>query len=129
MSGQVDMYLGPVATLAALIESGKLRVLATAAPQRVAAYPNVPTLAELGYSGVELTDWLGVVAPSATPSSVVQKLAGVIGTASSDEPIRRQLEALGLAPTQMDRATFMKFFHAEFLRWNKLVREAGIKAG
>ncbi len=129
MSGQVDMYLGPVATLAALIESGKLRVLATAAPQRVAAYPSVPTLVESGYPGVELTDWLGVVAPFATPSSVVQKLASVIGSSSSDESIRRQLEALGLAPAQMDRATFMKFFHAEYLRWNKLVREAGIKAG
>ena len=126
MSGQVDMYLGPAATLAALIESGKLRVLATAAPQRVAAYPGAPTLVELGYSRVELTDWLGVVAPFATPSSVVQKLAGVIGNASGDESVRRQFEGLGLAPVKMDRGTFTKFFHAECLRWNKLIREAGI---
>jgi len=125
----VDMYLGPVATLASLIEAGKLRVLATAGSKRLAAYPNVPTLVELGYAGVELTDWLGVVAPQATPVPVVRKLALVIGDAVHDASIQQRLGMMGLTPADMDRAAFVAFFREEYLRWNRLVREAGIKAG
>jgi tripartite-type tricarboxylate transporter receptor subunit TctC len=123
------MYLGPVATLASLIEAGKLRVLATAGSKRLAAYPNVPTLVELGYAGVELTDWLGVVAPQATPVPVVRKLALVIGDAVHDASIQQRLGMMGLTPADMDRAAFVAFFREEYLRWNRLVREAGIKAG
>lgn len=129
VGGQVDMYIGPVATLAALVASGRLRVLATAAPQRLAAFPGVPTLVELGYAGVELTDWLGLVAPQATPLPTLQRLAGVISDALRDEAMRQRLDSLGLAPTEMDRPAYLAFFRAEYRRWNRLVREAGIKPG
>lgn len=129
VSGQVGMYLGPASTLAPLIEAGKLRLLATAAPQRMTSYPNTPTLVELGYRGVQFTDWIGLVAPSATATATVGDLARVVETALHNSSVKKRLESMGLAPSEMDASAFTAFFHAEYARWNRLVRVAGIKAG
>ena len=88
----------------------------------------VPTLIELGYPGVELSDWQGVVAPAGTPREVIDRLHLEIAKTLALQETRRTLEALGMEPAGMGPDEFAAYLHTEISRWAKLVREAGLTA-
>src|SRR5581483_8382096 len=80
------------------IREGRLKVLGVTTPKRVAAAPDIPTLAESGLPGFELVAWQGVVAPHGTPKPVIERLATEIGKFVGDEAARGQFAALALEP-------------------------------
>jgi tripartite-type tricarboxylate transporter receptor subunit TctC len=128
VAGEVDMAFGPIAAMWPHMESGKLRALATAAPMRLKAYPDIPTLKELGYAAVQVSDWQGVVAPVATPPAVIARLHAEIAKILATPQMRERLRALGMEAAELGPRAFAAHLRSEISRWNDLVRVAGIKA-
>src|ERR1700754_317942 len=105
------------------IKEGKVRVLGVTSPQRVAAAPDIPTIAEGGLSGYELVAWQGVVAPAGTPRAVVDQLAGQIKTLMADKATQEKLTAISLTPLPPSTPdSFAAYVKAEVDRWAPIVK-------
>lgn len=108
------------------IREGKVRVLGVTSPKRVAAAPDIPTLAEAGLPGFELVAWQGVVAPSGVPRAIVDQLAAQIGTLVADPATREKLTAISLEPLPASTPdSFSAYVKAEVDRWAPIVRNSG----
>lgn len=126
---QVDLMFAATPAAGPHLQSGRLRALATPAPRRVPAFPDVPTKVELGYAGVEIRSWHGVVAPSASPKPIIARMAGEIAKIAESPDIKARFLTLGMeAAAEGGSDAFGKFLRSEFARWSKLVRDAGIRA-
>jgi tripartite-type tricarboxylate transporter receptor subunit TctC len=129
MGGQTDFMFAPAGSAAALVKSGKLRPLATATPGRLAAYPDVPTMAELGYPGFDVRDWNGIVAPAGTPPGIVARLAVEVRNAVAAPVVRERLAAISMEPAlDSSPEQFGALIRAELARWAKFVRDTGLRA-
>ena len=128
LAGDVDVFMGGLGALAPHIASEKLRALATAAPQRMAVYPDLPTLSELGYPGVKINDWQGIVAPAGTPAAIVARVEAALNAILDTPALKQQLEALGMEPAAGDAHQFGAFIRSEVQHWSGLVRDAGVTA-
>jgi tripartite-type tricarboxylate transporter receptor subunit TctC len=124
---QVDMMFAVAPSVVTQIQSGKLRALATPAPSRLARFPQVPTLAELGYA-VDVRDWHGIVGPAAMARPALEALEAALSAVLAMNDVRERLVALGLEPAQSSPAQFRGHIAAELERWSRVVREAGIRA-
>ena len=107
--------------------SGKLKVLAVLSPGRSAIFPDVPTIAESGFSGFEASVWYGLVAPAATPKPVVARLHAEVQKALQTAEVRERLTAVGGEVIPASSEQFAALIHADRVRYEKLVRETGIK--
>ena len=92
---QVDLLITTAVTVGAPIRSGKLRALATTGPSRMVAFPEVPTLAELGFTGFDVRDWQGFVVPSKTPKFVIERLAAEVAKVLAQPEIKERLAGIG----------------------------------
>jgi tripartite-type tricarboxylate transporter receptor subunit TctC len=128
VAGEVDMAFGPVAALSPHMESGKLRAIATAAPMRLQAHSEIPTLKELGYAAVEVSDWQGIVAPRETPREVIARLHAEIAKILASPQMRQRLNTIGMEAADLGPRAFAAHVLAETRRWNDLVRAMGIRA-
>ena len=128
LTGDIDMMFGATVAVSPHIKSGQLRALATPAPRRIPTYPDVPTLVELGYTNVAVTSWGGVVAPAATPKEVVARLHLEIQKVGAMQETKQRLEAMGMEAANARPEEFAAYIRSEAQRWNKVVRDAGIKA-
>jgi tripartite-type tricarboxylate transporter receptor subunit TctC len=126
--GETDLTTTSVREALPLVQAEKIRVLATAAPRRLASHPATPTLKELGYAGVELSDWQGVIAPRGTPKEVVQRLEAEITALLAKPDTRAKFEAMGMEPARLDSAQFAAHIATEVERWTGVIRASGIKA-
>ena len=126
LAGDVDMTFSAIGPVAAQIEAGKLRALATAAPHRLAAYPDIPTMKELGFAQVEVSDWQGIVAPAGTPVGVIATLEAAIRRALMASATKERLSALGMEISGAGSTEFAAHLERESLRWAKVVRDAKI---
>lgn len=127
LSGEVDMMFGATVAVAPHIKSGKLRVLATATPKRLPAYPDLPTLVELGYPNVVVSNWSGIVAPAGTPKDVIERLHLEIQKILAMPEVLKRLEGLGVEASPARPEEFGALIRSELQKWNKVVRDAGIK--
>ena len=108
------------------IREGKVRVLGVTTPKRVAAAPDIPTLAEGGLAGFELIAWQGVVAPAGTPRPIIDQLAAQIGKLAADPATRDKLIKLALEPLPPSTPdSFASYVKAEVDRWADIVRKSG----
>lgn len=127
LAGDVDVMIGPAYPMWPYVKSGKLRALATTAPKRLEAYPDVPTLAELGYPGVQITDWQGVLVPRGTPREIVMKLSAVLKVVMDTPEVKQKLESMGIEASFADADEFGSLMSNELHRWDAVVRETGMK--
>jgi tripartite-type tricarboxylate transporter receptor subunit TctC len=110
------------------IKSGKLRALGTGGLKRNPVLPDVPTVDEAGVSGYEAVNWWGIVAPAGTPPAIVTKLHQAI-TAVQDSPdVQKQFSTEGAEVVKMSSAQFGEFMVKEMNKWERVVKEGGIKA-
>jgi tripartite-type tricarboxylate transporter receptor subunit TctC len=112
------------------IRAGKIKAYAVTASQRSAAAPDIPTTAEAGYPGIEVTIWNGLWAPKGTPADIIARLNAAAVAALKDPETRRKLEDLGQdipTPEQMQPAAFDAFQHAEFDKWRPIIERASVK--
>jgi tripartite-type tricarboxylate transporter receptor subunit TctC len=111
------------------IREGKVRVLGVTTPKRVAAAPDIPTLAESGLPGFELVAWQGVVAPAGLPRGIVDQLAAQIAKLVADPATRDKLTALSLEPlTGSTPDSFAAYVKTEVERWAVVVKNSGAEA-
>jgi len=109
------------------IKAGKLRALAVSSAKRLAQLPDVPTLAELGYSGMEDYTWVGIFAPAGTPAEVVQKLNEAIVRIAHDAEMKKRLDALAFEVTAAPLRETSDYLKSEVAKWAKVVRDVGAK--
>src|SRR5258707_14847788 len=110
------------------IREGKVRVLGVTTVKRVAAAPEIPTLAEGGLAGFELVAWQGVVAPAGVPRAIVDQLAGQIGRLVADPATRDRLAAISLEPLPRSTAARLAgYFRTEGDRWAAIVKNSGVE--
>lgn len=129
LGGHVDMMFAAAGAVVPQIKAGRLRALGTSAPKRLAAVPEVPTIAEQGYPGFDIRDWQGIVAPVGTPVSIVAKMSDEIGKIAMVPEVRQRFEAMGMEGVeQHGPEAFGLLIRSEISRWSKAVREAGIRA-
>jgi tripartite-type tricarboxylate transporter receptor subunit TctC len=128
MGGRVDMMFSALPPLLPLARAGKLRILGVAAPDRLAAAPDIPTIAEEGLPGYESGTWYGVFAPGATPPQTLDRLAGALREVLLAPRIREALVAQGVMPKPMTREEFARLFAADYARWGRLIKEADVRA-
>jgi tripartite-type tricarboxylate transporter receptor subunit TctC len=127
IAGQVQMNLGSLVQMMPHVRSGKLKALGVGGAKRVAALPDVPTIAEAGVPGYEANNWWGILAPAGTPGPILNRLYNEI-TAILDSPeTRKRFELEGAEVMRMSPAEFANFVAQETTKWTRVVKDAGIK--
>jgi tripartite-type tricarboxylate transporter receptor subunit TctC len=128
VSGDVHLTFNALGPLTQFVQSGKIKMLATSAPRRIAALPEVPTIAESGLPGFEAAGWYGFFATAGTPRDILQKLNAEIVKAVSSPDLSERIEKLGLvaSPQSLDEAA--RFVAAEAVKWSGAVRASGASA-
>jgi tripartite-type tricarboxylate transporter receptor subunit TctC len=109
------------------IKAGKLRALAVSSARRVAALPDVPTLGELGYAGMEDYTWVGFFVPAGTPPEIAQKLNAAIVRAANEPQVKERLEGLAFDVTAAPLGETAAYVKSELAKWGRVVREVGAK--
>jgi tripartite-type tricarboxylate transporter receptor subunit TctC len=127
LAGQVEILFDNIPSSLPHIQSGKLRALAVAAPQRLAAVPNVPTLAELKMPSVNDQVWYGLVAPAKTPDEIVKRIHDAAVKTLANPAIREKLQQQAATPVGNTPAEFRAQIVAERDKMIDLVKRQGIK--
>jgi len=127
VAGNVEMMFAGVSTVLPFIRSGKLNALAIAGPKRLPQLPGVPTVAESGYPGFDVTSWYGLVAPANTPDAIVRKLQQDIATVLKDPAVRQKFDDQGVDAANTTTQEFAAMIQNESRKWADIVKTAGIK--
>jgi tripartite-type tricarboxylate transporter receptor subunit TctC len=128
LNGDAQGLFGSVALVAPHVAAGRLRALATTAGERLAAFPEVPSFAELGLPALVFESWFGLVAPAATPQAALARIEQAALRAMESQELRRRMGEAGFRPTAADRAAFGEEIAAETRRWAEVVRRTGFRA-
>jgi tripartite-type tricarboxylate transporter receptor subunit TctC len=125
IGGHVQMMFATVATAFPHIQSGALKPLVIAGPDRSSAIPKVPTMPEVGIDNLNADAWFGIVAPTGTPPAIVAKLNKEINAALSAPEVETKLTSLGLRPASMSVTAFGEMMQRESAKWGELVQASG----
>jgi tripartite-type tricarboxylate transporter receptor subunit TctC len=128
IGGQVPLLAMNALEVKPQAESGKLKVLAVLSPQRSPIFPDVPTIAESGFKGFEASVWYALMAPAKTPPAVLDKLHAEVQKALASAEVRERMTAVGGEVIPGSRQSLAALLHSERQRYDKLVKEANIKA-
>jgi tripartite-type tricarboxylate transporter receptor subunit TctC len=128
VSGTMDMISVGGAPVLALIRSGELRALAAASTRRLPYLPDVPTSAEAGLPGYEMSTWFALFAPAGTPAPIVAQLNAWMREMTADPAVQKRFADLAIEPMSMGAADFATFVKAESARWKQIVDETRSKA-
>jgi len=126
IAGQVMMSWATSAGAGPHIHSGRLRLLATGAASRSTAWPDTPTMVELGYPNVQVTGWSALLAPAGTPQDVIERFQRDSTQYVLRPDIREKLSAMGAEPVGSTTAAFATFIKVEYDKWGRVVKQAGI---
>lgn len=127
MAGQVDIYFASTASAIPNVRAGKMRALGVTTPNRIAAMPEVPTVAESGLPGYEATMWYGIIGPKGLPPAVIDRINTAINRAIAPPQAREKLEADGAEPAGGSAAAFGTIIGNEIALWGQVVRDLGIR--
>ena len=128
IAGRVQLLMSGVPQSLAHIQAGRLRALGVTTPQRAPVLPNVPTIAEAGVPGYQVTVWYGIFATGRTPQPVLEKLNAGFVQAIRSTDVQQQLNAMGLAAVGNPAAEFTATVHKEIKQWADVIKRAGVKA-
>ena len=127
LSGQVKLGFMAVPSTVPHIKSGRLVPIAVTSPQRLAALPEVPTVAESGYPGFQVDNMYGVLVPAGTPAAVVSKLRADIVQVLKQTEVRAALAAVTIDIIGNTPEEFTRYIQAEYAKWAKLLKESGTR--
>jgi tripartite-type tricarboxylate transporter receptor subunit TctC len=128
LGGRITMFFGNIAPLLPLIHEGKLRGLAVTSLNRFPAVPELPTVAESGFPGFDVTVSFGLMAATGTPAAVIDKINRDTVKALAQDELRRRLADIGMVVIGNSPAEFSAALKAEAVQWAKLIKEIGLKA-
>ena len=126
MGGQIDMLFDAVITAYPHIRNGKLKALGMANAMRWAGAPEIPTIAETGLPGFEVSGWYGVLAPAATPAAVLERLNAASNEIIRDPDFAAKLQAAGLSPMGGDLENYRRIMRNDFAIWQKVIKDGNI---
>ncbi len=124
---EVDAAFQGIATVNALVQAGKLRLIAVSTPTRMPQFATVPTVNESGLAGFEFNSWFAMMVPSGTPKAITEQLHKEIIKALADSEVQSKLIQLGLTPRGTTPDELGKAVRLQLARYGKLIKEAGIK--
>ena len=128
LGGQIAAILTGLPPVLQHVKPGKLRILGVASRERLAAFPDIPTIAESGVPGFEATQWYGLLVPAATPKDVVAKIQRDTAAALRDPAVNERLASEGAEPVGNTPEQFGAFIRSEIELWGKVIRATGMKA-
>ncbi|MDR6759733.1 tripartite-type tricarboxylate transporter receptor subunit TctC [Mycoplana sp. BE70] len=127
LSGRVGVMLSSPVSILPHVQSGALVALAVTGPARLPSLADVPTMAELGHPGFDVSGWYGLAAPKGTDPAVIGKLNEAVVTALKADSVRASLEKAGVEARGSTPAEFEALIGAELARWTALIKEEGIQ--
>ena len=127
VAGNTQVIFGSVATALQHVKSGRLRALAVTTSKRIAAAPDVPTVAESGYPGYEVVIWHGIIGPKGMPKAIVDRLNREINEALKSKDVEKILASDGVAPAGGSPEEFGRVIRSEIDRWGRVAKEVGLK--
>lgn len=127
IAGNVQLIFGSVSTSLQHVKSGSLRALAVTTPKRIAAAPDVPTVAEAGVPGYEVVLWHGLVGPKGLPKAIVDKLNAAANDALKAKDTAELLASDGVSPAGGTPEAFHTVIRVDIERWRKVVQQANVK--
>lgn len=127
VAGRVDVAVMAVLASLPLIKSGKVRAMAILDGKRSSSLPEVPTVAEQGLAGFDYAGWMGILAPSATPASILNQVSNAFAKVSKMPDVAGPLEVEGILMVGSTPAQFRQVISAEVERWRKVVQDNNIK--
>ncbi len=127
VGGQIPLAIITASSAMSLIKGGKLRALAVTSAERFGQLPDVPTVAEQGYAGYQLSQWHGLLAPANTPVAIQQKLYEGINKALQSAVVKDKLESLGYTRANDGPAAFKKIIDSDIDKFVKLAKEIKLK--
>src|SRR4051794_9159582 len=128
MGGQIPMLFSSLAPAVGAVKSGKIRALAVTSLTRSAAFPDVPTMDELGVKGFDSTAWYGLLAPAGLPREALERLTGALAKAGADKDLVARINATGCDTEILSPAQTVDKIKADYAKWGRVVKEANIKA-
>jgi len=127
LAGRVSLMLSSPVSILPHIQAGTLLPLAVTSAKRLPSLPDVPTVAELGYSGFEVSGWYGLAAPKGVPRHIVEKLHAAVVRALQTDTVQTSLQSIGVAAHSSTPQAFGALIATETQRWRNVIDEAGIK--
>ena len=128
MAGHTNLLFGGLLATVPQVRSGKLRALGVGSLKRNAILPDVPSIAEAGIAGYETVNWFGLLAPAGTPAGIVERLHREVSAAQNQPEVQKQFDADGASVLRMTPAAFGAYMVADMNKWERVVKEGGIKA-
>jgi tripartite-type tricarboxylate transporter receptor subunit TctC len=128
MSGQVQLIADPILSSLPLAQTGKIKALAVTSAKRVAAAPEIPTIAESGATGFDFLSWYGLWGPKGLPAGIAAKLQAEIAAIAVEPQAKGRLALLGFEPIGSTTAYFATYIDDEMAKYAKIIKDAGIKA-
>ena len=127
LAGRVRIYFSTVAVARAHLRSGKIKGIGVTTGRRTPALPELPTIAESGLPGYEVSGWYGAVAPASTPAVAVSRLYGAIQTVLREPEVKEKLLGVGVESTALTTAAFGKRIDDDIVKWKKVVKPLNIQ--
>lgn len=127
VGGHAHMTFAPAPATLSLVQANRLRALGVTTPQRSALLPDVPTIAESGVSGYDLTSWVGFLAPATTPRAVITRIHTAVLESLRTPGVKDVLLKSGAEPLGNTPEEFAEALRRELPKWNKVIKAAGIK--
>ena len=128
LGGQVNYMFDSITSAKPHIDAGKLRAIGLTTTKRSRALPNVPTIAESGLPGYEVTPWFAVFVPAGTPKPIISKLNGALVDALKSAEIKTKFDAIGAEPIGSTPDELASYLHKEIERWGKVISTNNIKS-
>ncbi len=128
MSGEVDIVIVAASSVVSYVKDGRMRPLAVLDTRRVGSMPQVPTSAEAGMPQLVAVNWYVLLAPAGTPREIIERLNAESVKAMATPETRERLAAMGGEPASSTPGQTAEFLRAEYARWGKLIKDAGIRA-
>ena len=125
--GQLQLMFDSMPSATPMINSGKLRAIAVTTTTRAKARPDLPTIAESGFPGFDISTWYAYWAPKGTPADVVEKLAASAAQALKNPEVIAKYEAMGAEPVGSTPAQFAAYVESEAKKWSEIVKKSGEK--
>ena len=127
IGGQIDFMFADAPTALPQVQGGKLRALAASGSKRVAAAPDVPTVAEAGVKGYDMSYWFAIYAPAGTPAAIVNKLNQAFAKATTSEGFKNFMAKTSGEVSLSTPEGLAQFQAADSKKWGQVIRAAGIK--
>jgi tripartite-type tricarboxylate transporter receptor subunit TctC len=126
LGNHVDIIAGPVAEIYPQVQQGAMRALAVTGARRAPAFPDVPTLSQVGFPGLEIDGWIGLLAPARTPLEICAKLNAAMNAVVATPNVDKRLRELGYEPSAVALADATILLTTSIEKWGRMIQATGI---